>query len=78
MDAFQRGACTTCDNNQCSELGINADKYKARGSLFLSTLEKVPYAGNHYYFSIKIASNSIKTAGELILTIGNSTVTLLK
>ena len=44
-DEFHVGHCLQCHDNGCSQMGYNADKFTARGSLFLETEGSSAYCG---------------------------------
>ena len=69
---FERGECTSCDNNKCSVMGYFADQYKGRGKMYLLTNPKEPFCGYHHYFEMKISADSPKTAGEIQLIVADN------
>lgn len=74
---FEKGECLSCDNFQCSEMGYYADRFKGRGSMFLSTMQYAPFCGYHHFFEMSINSKSEKNTGDLILKINSDSTKLL-
>jgi hypothetical protein len=66
--AFDAGECTSCADNKCSQMGYYADKFKARGTMYLNTNTEKPFCGIHHLFEMTVSSNSNKTAGDLVLS----------
>jgi len=58
------------------ESGYFSDQYKTRGSVYLATRSKAPFCGSQYIFSIRITSDTKRTAGEIVLTFANENVSL--
>ena len=46
-DEFHAGHCLQCHGNGCSQMGYNADKFTARGSLYLETEGSSSYCGEY-------------------------------
>ena len=44
-EEFHTGNCLRCYGDGCSRMGYNADKYSARGSLYLETESSSSYCG---------------------------------
>ena len=59
-----KGDCFKCDG-QCGQLGYYSNQYKARGSYYLATSDKAPYAGTHHFLEFSISSQTAKTAGDV-------------
>ena len=67
-DEFHKSNCLRCHGNDCSQMGFNADKYSARGSLFLETAASSTYCGKTdlhacvliYYFILSLFFSHLK------------------
>jgi hypothetical protein len=56
--------------------GYYSDQYKGRGSMYFLTLGTSEFCGIQYLAKIKISSQSNKTAGELVISFNNESVSL--
>ncbi|KAL3869306.1 hypothetical protein ACJMK2_042000 [Sinanodonta woodiana] len=68
-DEFHNGKCLRCHQDDCSEMGLNANKYSARGSLYLETEATSNYCDFHYQLNV---SGSNNFDGRLIITLHGS------
>lgn len=59
-------------------LGIYSDQFKSRGSFYLITQSKPDFCGEQYLITIKISANSNKTAGEIFLKFGDTSISITK
>ena len=55
-----------------------ANSSKAKGIMYSVTRDKSPFIGNQHFFVMKISPDSPKTAGEIVLTFGNESVSVTK
>ena len=56
-DEFHKGHCLQCHTEDCSQMGYNADKFTARGSLYLETESSPSYCGVYTKKNINYQTN---------------------
>ncbi|CAF0766349.1 unnamed protein product [Brachionus calyciflorus] len=76
-EAFDRGDCSSCENNKCSAMGYYTLNFKGRGSMYLKTTLNAPYCGYHHKFELTLSPNSPKTAGEIVIDTNSGETTSL-
>ncbi len=78
--AFNKGECTSCDNNKCALMGYNSNNLNHfnGGSMFLNTNPNSPFCGYHHLFEIKVSSQSRLATGDIKLKINSDDSNILK
>ncbi|XP_045158618.1 inactive pancreatic lipase-related protein 1-like [Mercenaria mercenaria] len=56
-DDFHKGHCVRCRNNGCSSMGYHADKFDARGKLYLETESHPTFCDYVYQLNISTINN---------------------
>ena len=57
-------------------MGYYADAYRTLGTFYLSTLSDAPYCGFLYIIELNLKADTSKSAGEIVVKIGEEEIKL--
>ncbi len=76
--SFNKGECTSCENNKCAIMGYNSNDFVNGGSMYLNTNPATPFCSYHHIFEIKVSPQSRQATGDISIKINADTSNIIK
>lgn len=62
--SYDKGECFKCEEQGCPQMGYYADKFKNRGTYYLTTNDQSPFCGSLHFAEMFVSPKMDKTAGD--------------